>query len=120
MGADDEGTLAQLHAHRQALVDPKFSEHRGRIVKTTGDGMLVEFASVVDALLGDHGNLDRRPESFPMLAEHLQCEALPLETTAPREQLGAGPTVAALRRFGGRLVADLDFSTQFVYPCINN
>jgi class 3 adenylate cyclase/pimeloyl-ACP methyl ester carboxylesterase len=50
MGADEEGTLAQLKAHRRALIDPKISEHRGRIVKTTGDGMLVEFASVVDAL----------------------------------------------------------------------
>jgi TolB-like protein len=50
MGADEEGTLTQLKAHRQALVDPKITEHRGRIVKTTGDGMLVEFASVVDAV----------------------------------------------------------------------
>ena len=50
MGADEEGTLAQLKAHRRALVDPKITEHRGRIVKTTGDGMLVEFASVVDAV----------------------------------------------------------------------
>ncbi len=50
MGVDEEGTLAQLKAHRQALVDPKITEHRGRIVKTTGDGMLVEFASVVDAV----------------------------------------------------------------------
>jgi adenylate cyclase len=50
MGADEEGTLAQLKAHRKALVDPKISEHRGRIVKTTGDGMLVEFTSVVEAL----------------------------------------------------------------------
>jgi len=50
MGTDEEGTLAQLKAHRRALVDPKIAEHRGRIVKTTGDGMLVEFASVVDAL----------------------------------------------------------------------
>jgi adenylate cyclase len=50
MGADEEGTLAQLKAHRRALVDPKIAEHRGRIVKTSGDGMLVEFASVVDAL----------------------------------------------------------------------
>src|SRR5215471_19093083 len=50
MGMDEEGTLAQLKAHRRALVDPKIKEHRGRIVKTTGDGMLVEFASVVDAL----------------------------------------------------------------------
>jgi TolB-like protein/class 3 adenylate cyclase/Flp pilus assembly protein TadD len=50
MGLDEEGTLAQLRAHRRALVDPKIKEHRGRIVKTTGDGMLVEFASVVDAV----------------------------------------------------------------------
>src|SRR5262249_46142853 len=50
MGADEEGTLAQLKAHRRALVDPKILEHRGRIVKATGDGLLVEFASVVDAL----------------------------------------------------------------------
>src|SRR5271169_5750697 len=50
MGADEEGTLARLKAHRRELIDPKISEHRGRIVKTTGDGMLVEFASVVDAL----------------------------------------------------------------------
>src|SRR5215471_12927451 len=50
MGADEEGTLAQLTAHRRDLVDPKINEHRGRIVKTTGDGILVEFASVVDAL----------------------------------------------------------------------
>ena len=50
MGADEEGTLAQMKTHRRALVDPKIEEHRGRIVKTTGDGMLVEFASVVDAM----------------------------------------------------------------------
>jgi TolB-like protein len=50
MGADEEGTLAQLKAHRRTLIDPKINEHRGRIVKSTGDGMLVEFGSVVDAL----------------------------------------------------------------------
>jgi TolB-like protein/class 3 adenylate cyclase len=50
MGADEEGTLRNLKAHRKALVDPKIVEHRGRIVKTTGDGMLVEFVSVVDAV----------------------------------------------------------------------
>ena len=44
MGVDEEGTLRQLKAHRKELVDPKITEHRGRIVKTTGDGMLVEFA----------------------------------------------------------------------------
>jgi hypothetical protein len=50
MGADEEGTLARLKAHRRELIDPKISEHRGRIVKTTGDGTLVEFLSVVDAV----------------------------------------------------------------------
>jgi class 3 adenylate cyclase len=50
MGADEEGRLQRLRAHRRELVDPKISEHRGRIVKTTGDGMLVEFPSVVDAV----------------------------------------------------------------------
>jgi adenylate cyclase len=50
MGADDEGILRQLKTHRKELVYPKITEHRGRIVKTTGDGMLVEFVSVVDAV----------------------------------------------------------------------
>jgi TolB-like protein/class 3 adenylate cyclase len=50
MGADEEGTLAALKRVRAELGDPKIAEHRGRIVKTTGDGMLVEFASVVDAV----------------------------------------------------------------------
>src|ERR1700720_1031219 len=50
MGADEEGTLAALKAHRRELIDPKIAEHRGRIVKTTGDGALVEFASAVDAV----------------------------------------------------------------------
>src|SRR6516164_169582 len=50
MEADEEGTLAQLKAHRRALIDPKIREHRGEIVKLTGDGLLVEFASVVDAV----------------------------------------------------------------------
>jgi TolB-like protein/class 3 adenylate cyclase len=50
MGADEEGTLERLKALRHELLDPKIAEHRGRIVKTTGDGLLVEFASVVDAV----------------------------------------------------------------------
>jgi len=50
MEADEEGTLAALRAIRRELGDPKIAEHRGRIVKTTGDGMLVEFQSVVDAV----------------------------------------------------------------------
>jgi TolB-like protein/Flp pilus assembly protein TadD len=50
MEANEEGTLEQLKTHRRELVDPKIAEFRGRIVKTTGDGLLVEFASVVDAV----------------------------------------------------------------------
>ena len=50
MGADEEGTLAQLKAHRKELIEPKIAENRGRIVKTTGDGLLAEFASALDAM----------------------------------------------------------------------
>jgi class 3 adenylate cyclase len=50
MGADEEGTLERLKALRRELLDPKITEHHGRLVKTTGDGMLVEFGSVVDAV----------------------------------------------------------------------
>ena len=49
MGNDEEGTVAALKACRRELIDPKVAEHRGRIVKTTGDGALIEFASAVDA-----------------------------------------------------------------------
>src|SRR5207245_10166796 len=48
--ADEEGTLGRLKALRAEVIDPKIAHHKGRIVKTTGDGLLVEFASVVDAL----------------------------------------------------------------------
>lgn len=50
MGADEEGTLARLHALQASVVDPGVTEHRGRIVKTTGDGFLAEFASAIDAV----------------------------------------------------------------------
>jgi class 3 adenylate cyclase len=50
MGVDEEGTLAALNAHRSELIDTCIGEHRGRLVKTTGDGLLAEFGSVVDAV----------------------------------------------------------------------
>src|SRR5437899_2081420 len=50
MGADEEGTHQRLQAHLRELIDPKIAEHRGRVVKNTGDGFLAEFASVVDAV----------------------------------------------------------------------
>jgi class 3 adenylate cyclase len=66
MGADEEGTLERLKAHRRQLIDPKITEHHGRIVKTTGDGLLVEFASVVDAVRcaaeAQRAMVDREPD----------------------------------------------------------
>src|ERR1700738_3911259 len=66
MGADEEGTHERLKAHLEELVDPKIKEHRGRIVKNTGDGMLAEFPSVVDAVRCaaevQRGMIDREPE----------------------------------------------------------
>ena len=50
MGEDETGTLARLRSHRRELIDPKVAEHGGRIVKTTGDGILIEFPSVVEAV----------------------------------------------------------------------
>src|SRR5215472_16394773 len=50
MGADEEGTHERVKAHLRELLDPKISEHNGRIVKNTGDGVLAEFASVIDAV----------------------------------------------------------------------
>src|SRR5215467_9751089 len=69
MGADEEGTLERLKALRRELIDPKIAERRGRIVKTTGDGMLVEFASVVDAV---------------------RC-AVEVQQAMPERDIGAGP-----------------------------
>jgi adenylate cyclase len=72
--ADEEGTLDRLKAIRAGVIDPTIAAHRGRLVKTTGDGLLVEFASVVDALRcavevqreladrGGAGSADRRIE----------------------------------------------------------
>ena len=49
MGADEEGTLSRLNAHRREFLEPTVAEHNGRIVKRTGDGLLIEFGSAVDA-----------------------------------------------------------------------
>src|SRR6266446_6294138 len=50
VGEDEEGTRERLKVLRRTVADPKIKEHRGRVVRTTGDGLLVEFASVVDAV----------------------------------------------------------------------
>ena len=66
MGADEEGTHERLKAHLEELVNPKIAEHRGRIVKNTGDGFLAEFPSVVDAVRCavevQRGMAEREPE----------------------------------------------------------
>jgi len=66
MGADEEGTHERLKAHRVELIDPKIRQHQGRIVKNTGDGVLAEFPSVVDAVRCaveiQRGMIDREPE----------------------------------------------------------
>ena len=68
IGIDDEGTLAQLNAHHTELIEPKIKEHRGRIVRTTGDGLLVLFVSAVDALhcaVGIQREMARRNAQIP-------------------------------------------------------
>jgi adenylate cyclase len=69
IGADEEGTLNRLRSIRAEVVDPSIVQYRGRIVKTTGDGLLVEFSSVVDALLcateWQHGATERNADVPP-------------------------------------------------------
>ena len=74
MGADEEGTHERLQAHLQELVNPKIAEHRGRVVKNTGDGLLAEFPSVVDAVRCavevQRAMLDREPDRAPDQVPH--------------------------------------------------
>src|SRR5258708_35809806 len=65
--ADEEGTLGRLKALRAEIIDPKIAHRKGRIVKTTGDGMLVEFASVVDAPRCEAEGQTARTESIAPL-----------------------------------------------------
>src|SRR5260370_12276928 len=74
MGADEEDTLERLKALRHELVDPKIAEHHGRIVKTTGDGLLVEFASVVDAVRCAVAVQQAMPERYSGVAADSRIE----------------------------------------------
>src|SRR5689334_21846188 len=70
MGADEVGTLAALKAIRREIVDPALTAHKGRIVKTTGDGLLVEFGSAVDAVtcaMAVQELMSKRGDSQPVI-----------------------------------------------------
>src|SRR5258708_29483646 len=84
VGVDEEGTLARLKALRRELIDPKIAEHSGRIVKTTGDGLLLKFASAVDAVrcvmdiqrvMAAHDT--DRPADYARLIDGLRKSGLP-------------------------------------------
>jgi class 3 adenylate cyclase len=87
IGADEEGTLERLKALRHEIVDPKIAEHHGRIpgsspgTKTTGDGMLVEFASVVDAVRGTVAVLHPRCSQFSRRSPSIRANSASLSVT---------------------------------------
>jgi adenylate cyclase len=74
VGIDEQGTLERLKAIRAELIDPRVAAHNGRIVKTTGDGLLIEFASVVDALRCATEIQGRMPERNAGLAPEERIE----------------------------------------------
>ena len=90
MGADEEGTLERLKALHRELLDPKIVEHHGRIVKTTGDGMLVEFASVVDAVRCAVAVQQAMPE------RNTSVGAISERTALTRKVMQAGADVIAM------------------------
>ena len=89
MGADEEGTHERLKAHLRQLIDPKIKEHRGHIVKNTGDGMLAEFASVVDAVLLDNMTPETMRRAVGMVDGRAITEA------SGRINLETAPIIAA-------------------------
>jgi class 3 adenylate cyclase len=104
MGEDEAGTLARLKEHRRELIDPKISEHKGRIVKTTGDGILIEFPSVVEAVAcavavpsptsrRSRRNGSRRPERDPHRSTRRPAEMT--ESGRIRSLLDRGLTIFA-------------------------
>ena len=103
MGADEEGTHERLKAHLRELVDPKIAEYRGRIVKNTGDGMLVEFSSVVDAVRCavevQRAMADREPE----VPDEQRIRFRP-SAEVPDALLTALPEVTSVTRRGGQVL----------------
>ena len=110
MNSDEVGTLAALKAHRRVLVDPAIAAHHGRIVKTTGDGALVEFASVVDAvrcaiviqrsMVGRNVNIaeDKRIRTFSSAPDGQRFRSFVRERPDRLSAQGSHPSSCWLRR----------------------
>jgi hypothetical protein len=112
MGEDEEGTLARLKAHRKELIDPQVAEHRGRIVKTTGDGTLIEFPSVVDAVRCAIGVQRGMAERDAIQPENARIEFCPREDVLRKPE----PARSALLRMLGaeeRMRAKIDRETGY-------
>src|SRR6516162_5828480 len=103
MGSDEEGTHERVKAHLVELLDPKIREHRGRIVKTTGDGVLAEFASVVGTVRDHIGERlpyafeDMGEQSVKNIARPVRAYALCPEGVAAAPKAVASPSAAAPR-----------------------
>ena len=103
MREDEEGTLAALKAIRRGLADPKIKEHRGRIVKTIGDGLLLEFASVADAV---------------RCAVEVQREMAERTADVPPDRRIGGATVPDCRTGPSRRATTADESTLFQWLAV--
>ncbi len=105
IGVDEEGTLMALRALRRELIDPAIAEHRGRIVKTTGDGMLVEFASVLDALRCAIARVSSFAQSriISIFRRHLKRSETRVEIGNPFFRFGLGPADRYILLDYGRL-----------------
>jgi class 3 adenylate cyclase len=86
MGRDEAGTLARLRTRRREFIDPKIVDHRGRIVKTTGDGMLVEFPSLVEVVtcaVGFPRGMAERNSAAPSVSSAPEAGAMSEDLAAP-------------------------------------
>src|SRR5437867_3315939 len=119
MGADEEGTLERLKALRHELIDPTIAEHKGRIVKTTGDGMLVEFASVVDAVRCAVAVQQAMPERNTGVAAESRIElriGINLGVIVEGDDLYGGGVNIAARGSGGVAAAGSSGTARKVRP----